>query len=362
MSMSRRNNPTDANDVPQRPLIEALGQSEAFLQFQEQLSRLAKVDRPVLILGERGSGKELAAARLHYLSNRWDEAFVALTCAALASTLIESELFGHEEGAFTGAGKKRTGRFEAASGGTLFLDEIALIPVTTQEKILRVVEYGSFERVGSSQPTRVNVRIIGATNADLARLAEEGRFMRDLLDRLSFEVLFIPPLRERREDIMFLANHFAARMAMELDWTAMPEFTEDAEEALENYDWPGNVRELKNVVERAVYRSHDNIITGEECVFDPFQSPFIQQYVQRLVERPRAVPEGEPISPAVSQSPDGIDFNKPFQDVVQDVELLLVRRALSDAKFNQRKAADLLGLTYHQFRGLFRKYQGVLEG
>ena len=164
-------------------LHEALGQSEAFLAFQEQLSRVARVDRPVLIFGERGTGKELATARLHYLSARWQEPFVALNCSALAASLIEAELFGHEEGAFTGAVKRRTGRFEQASSGTLFLDEIGNIPLTTQEKILRVVEYGSFERVGSSTPIQVDVRIIGATNVNLADLADEGRFMRDLLDR-----------------------------------------------------------------------------------------------------------------------------------------------------------------------------------
>jgi len=144
--------------------VEALGQSEAFLDFQERLSRVAPIDRSVLLVGERGTGKELAAARLHYLSGRWQGPFVSLNCAALVSTLIESELFGHEKGAFTGAQQRKTGRFEAADGGTLFLDEIGLIPIQAQEKVLRVVEYGSFERVGSSASVEVDVRIIGATN------------------------------------------------------------------------------------------------------------------------------------------------------------------------------------------------------
>ena len=172
--------------------------------------------RPVLCIGERGTGKELAVSKLHYLSPRWQGPLVALNCAALSPALIESELFGHEEGAFTGATGRRTGRFEAAHGGTLFLDEIAQIPIEVQEKILRVVEYGMFERVGSSQPIQVDVRIVGATNADLMALAAAGRFKRDLLDRLSFDVLLLPPLRERREDILLLANHFAARMTFEL--------------------------------------------------------------------------------------------------------------------------------------------------
>ncbi|MBW2193339.1 MAG: sigma 54-interacting transcriptional regulator, partial [Deltaproteobacteria bacterium] len=190
---------------------EALGQSEAFLMFQERLSLVAPINRPVLLLGERGTGKELAASRLHYLSDRWQGALVALNCAALSSSLIESELFGYEKGAFTGAQQRRTGRFEAADGGTLFLDEIGNIPIEVQEKILRVVEYSTFERVGSSETVEVDVRIIAATNADLVALTRQGRFKKDLLDRLSFEVLYLPPLRERKEDILLLANHFAAR-------------------------------------------------------------------------------------------------------------------------------------------------------
>ena len=251
---------------------EALGESEAFLDFQEQLSRVAPVDRPVLLIGERGTGKELAANRLHFLSKRWQGPFVTLNCATLAPSLIEAELFGHERGAFTGAEKRKTGRFEAADGGTLFLDEIGSIPLEAQEKILRVVEYGSFERVGSSLPVEVDVRIVGATNVDLALLAEREAFKRDLLDRLSFEVLFLPPLRCRGEDIMLLANHFATRMAYELGRSGIPVFTPAAAKELEGYAWKGNVRELKNVVERAVYRTDTGSIA--EVIFDPFISPY----------------------------------------------------------------------------------------
>ena len=206
------------------PPGEALGQSESFLAFQEALSRAAKVDRPVLLVGERGTGKELAAARLHYLSPRWGEPLVALNCAALTPSLIESELFGHEAGAFTGAGQRRLGRFETAHQGTLFLDEIGNIPLTVQEKILRTVEYGSFERVGGSRPVEVDVRIVGATNADLPAMARAGRFKQDLLDRLSFEVLTLPPLRTRQGDALLLAEHFAQRMAAEMGWGGPPGF------------------------------------------------------------------------------------------------------------------------------------------
>jgi psp operon transcriptional activator len=272
------------SDTPRSDASEALGQSDAFLAFQEQLSRVAKVDRPVLLVGERGTGKELAATRIHYLSSRWQEPLVALNCSALAPTLIESELFGHEAGAFTGAVGSRAGRFEAANGGTLFLDEIGNIPIVTQEKILRVVEYGAFERVGGSRSVQVNVRIVGATNANLPELVAEGRFKEDLLDRLSFEVLFVPPLRERREDILLLANHFAARMAFELGRKEVPEFDDEAIEELENYPWPGNVRELKNVVERAVYRADTSVIT--EIEFDPFR--------KREYAAPEYAPDEEP--------------------------------------------------------------------
>ncbi len=329
-------------------MIEALGQSEVFLEFQERISRVAQVNRPVLLIGERGTGKELAVARLHYLSQRWQGPLVALNCAALSPTLIEAELFGHEEGAFTGATRRRPGRFEAAHGGTLFLDEIGQIPLEVQEKILRVVEYGTFERVGSAQPIGVDVRIVGATNADLAALAAAGRFKRDLLDRLSFEVFFLPPLRERREDIVLLVNHFAARMAFELGRTEVPSFSDEAVAALERYPWPGNVRELKNVVERAVYRAEAVLIT--DIVFDPFQSTFTNDF--STAKKPPRAQMSEARAPVTD-----VRISKPFVEAVQDLEVRLLWQALTEAKYNQRKAAQILGLTYHQFRALYRKYR-----
>ncbi|MGD8292662.1 MAG: phage shock protein operon transcriptional activator [Desulfobacterales bacterium] len=325
---------------------QALGQSETFLEFQERLSRVAPVNRPTLLLGERGSGKELAANRLHYLSKRWQGSFLTLNCSALSPSLIESELFGFEKGAFTGAAQRRIGRFEAADGGSLFLDEIGNIPMEVQEKILRVVEYNSFERVGSSESIDVDVRIIAATNADVKDLAAKNLFKQDLLDRLSFEVLIVPPMRERKDDILLLVNHFAGRMAVELGWTEIPQFSKDAVRALEDYPWPGNVRELKNVVERAVYRSDSPRIT--EIVFDPFISPYMTKTPE--IESERRV--------TVDASPDLSDLmTKPLQDAVWDLKVRMLDNALVQAKFNQKKAARLLGLTYHQFRGLYRKYQ-----
>jgi psp operon transcriptional activator len=329
---------------------EALGQSEAFLNFQERLSRVAPVNRPVLLIGERGTGKELAASRLHYLSGRWQDSFVALNCAALSPTLIESELFGYEKGAFTGAAEQRLGRFEAADGGTLFLDEIGNIPIEVQEKILRVVEYNSFERVGSSQSIVVDVRIIAATNADLIILADRNLFMQDLLDRLSFEVLFLPPLRERQEDILLLANHFAARMAFELERDDIPYFSPPAAEALQSYDWPGNIRELKNVIERAVYRSDSTLIS--DIIFDPFRSPF---------EKNAALAqEAAPQTPLVPET-RAASADEPFKQAVWLFKLDLLNKALKAAKYNQRKAAAQMGLTYHQFRGLYRQYQSEVK-
>ena len=337
-----------ASEVPHVGRTEAIGQSEIFLEFQERLSRIARVNRPALLIGERGSGKELAVSRLHYLSPRWQAPLLALNCAALSPSLIESELFGHESGAFTGAVGRRAGRFEAADGGTLFLDEIGQLPLEVQEKLLRVVEYGSFERVGGSQPIQADVRIIGATNADLAELARQGRFKTDLLDRLSFEVVFVPPLRERRSDIVLLARHFAGRMAVELGRHAIPQFSPAALAALEAYPWPGNIRELKNVVERAVSRSDDSQVTQvteDAILFDPFRSPF------------EAGPQSgdKPAEPEVQQPPQAVE-TKPFTQAVQELEIALLRKALSRAKYNQRRAAESLGLTYHQFRGLCRKY------
>jgi len=325
--------------------VEALGQSEAFLDFQERLSRIAPVERPALLVGERGTGKELAATRLHYLSGRWQAPFISLNCAALAPTLIEAELFGYEKGAFTGAQQRKAGRFEAADGGTLLLDEIGLLPIEAQEKVLRVVEYGFFERVGGSTSVEVDVRIIGATNADLPTLAEAGRFKRDLLDRLSFEVLFLPPLRERQGDTLLLAYHFAQRMGYELGRSESPEFGPTALQQLEAHPWPGNIRELKNAVERAVYRSDSALI--ESIDLDPFRSPY----------SPRVAPAvTQPVeTPPVTQQAD----MKPLalKSAVRDLERDLLKRALTDAKYNRKKAARLLGLTYDQLRGLLRKYK-----
>lgn len=317
-----------------------LGESEVFLDFQGRLSQAAKVNRSVLLIGERGTGKEVAARRLHFLSPRWQKNLVTVNCAALPPSLIETELFGYEPGAFTGAQKTRKGRFEEADGGTLFLDEIGLIPLEVQEKILRVVEYGTFERVGSSQTHTVDVRLIGATNADLPALCKEGKFKEDLLDRLSFEVLFLPPLRERGDDILLLANYFASKMAMECGQDDTPTFSEEVKRELLSYDWPGNVRELKNVVERAVYKQEENRV--EHLEFDPFHNPYGK----------KTCVAGEPVE-------QPLDIGG-YEQAKRNLDIQYIREALHHSGDNQKEAATLLGLTYDQFRGLYRKYKEAL--
>jgi psp operon transcriptional activator len=345
----------------------AIGQSETFMLLQERISRAAKTEHPVIFIGERGTGKELAAARLHLLSARWNQPYVTINCASLPPTLIESELFGHEAGAFTGATRLRKGRFEMADGGTLFLDEIGNIPMTVQEKILRTVEYGKMERVGSSTTMTVDARLVAAANVDLRAQAAVGRFRQDLLDRLSFEVIVLPPLRARREDIMPLAEHFARRMATELGLEAAPEIGERARQALLAHAWPGNVRELKNVIERMVYRAESDAI--EEIVFDPFESPWMptsspssldEDAVQEEATGQGAGHDATAFPHARRAQADGAEETAPLPEAVRALELRRVRKALVEARFNQRQAAGLLGLTYHQFRGYYRKYQNEL--
>lgn len=330
---------------------EAIGQSEAFLAFGERLSKVAPVNRPVLLIGERGTGKELAAMRLHHLSKRWQGPLVALNCAALTPSLIDAELFGFEKGAFTGAAARHIGKFERADNGTLFLDEIGAIPMEVQEKILRVVEYETFERVGGSRGVQVDVRIIAATNADLPRMAAEGHFKSDLLDRLSFEVLFLPPLRARKSDIQVLAEHFARQMALELDLKEMPVFSAQALAALNRYDWPGNVRELKNVVERAVYQAGEHPIDAIEL--EPFRSPY------GAIEKAEASDDTPPAQTEPDIFPENL-MAMPFKDAVDAFKTARLSQALQACQHHQKTTAKQLGLTYDQLRGLLRKYKDRL--
>lgn len=326
----------------QRDEQPVIGESPAFLEVLDQVSRAASLSRPVLIVGERGTGKELIAERLHYLSTRWDQPLVKLNCAAISEALLESELFGHEAGAYTDATQRRLGRFEIAHQGSLFLDELATTPLTVQEKILRVIEYGQFERLGSSRTIAVDVRLIGAANVDLPQLAEQGRFRADLLDRLAFDVITLPPLRARREDILPLAEHFAMRITRELERELFAGFNRAVVEQMLSYAWPGNVRELKNVVERAVYRHQDPAEPVEQLVIDPFESPW--RPVSALANTASA-----PVADPMLSSMD-------LRAWLNEQEKTMVERALAATQGHQARAAERLSLSYDQMRGLLRKH------
>lgn len=343
-----------------------IGQSGAFLDAVERASRAAPMSRPVLVIGERGTGKELIAERLHRLSTRWGEPLVTMNCAALPETLIEAELFGHEAGAFTGATKARAGRFEEADQGTLFLDELGTLSMGAQERLLRAVEYGEVTRIGASRPIRVDVRIVAATNDDLPALAASGEFRADLLDRLSFEVITLPPLRVREGDVGVLAEYFARRMAAELDWHGWPGFAPHVMKQFEDYAWPGNVRELRNVVERSVYRWDDPENQVAHVQFDPFESPWKPAAPSHRL-RAGAL-EGRPaaIAPGASDGgqavPPGVDFEQidDLRLAVDAHERSIVEHALGKHRWNQRQTAKALGLSYDQLRHAIKKH-GLME-
>ena len=340
-----------------------IGQSATWLESLERVSLAALVERPILVIGERGTGKELIAERLHYLSPRWDKPFVKVNCGALSEDLLDSELFGHEAGAFTGATKRRQGRFEQADGGTLFLDEIATASMQVQEKLLRVVEYGQFQRLGGEDTITTDVRIVAATNVDLPGRAAEGRFRPDLLDRLAFDVITLAPLRARPEDIILLAEHFGQRIARELEGD-FPGWTRSALEAMCDYPWPGNVRELRNTAERATFRvmaaqangAPLGPVTLSPDMLDPFNSPWRPS--KELFTPIQTVPAAHPAAPEIKAlpapaAPEGpVDFNA----VISELEKKLIEAALETCRGHQKKAAEHLGLSYHQMRGLLRKY------
>jgi psp operon transcriptional activator len=334
-----------------------VGESGAFLDSVERASRAAALNRPVLVIGERGTGKELVAERLHRLSPRWDGPFVTMNCAALTETLIEAELFGHEAGAFTGATKAREGRFEEADGGTLFLDELATLSAAAQERLLRAVEYGEVTRIGSNRPIRVDVRIVAATNEHLPALVDKGRFRADLLDRLAFEVVTLPPLRAREGDIEVLSNHFGRRMASEMEWPRWPGFSEQALSQLKSYSWPGNVRELRNVIERAVYRWEDPDEPVDAIEFDPFASPWRPQLQPR--DTANKMDEAKAASTEVASSAPPAEEVVEIGDLRSAVlahERKILEAALAQHRHNQRATAKALNLSYDQLRHCLKRH------
>ena len=339
-----------------------IGSSSAFLEMMEFVSFCARHQRPVLVIGERGTGKEEIASRLHYLSPRWQQNLIKLNCAAFNDELLDSELFGHEAGSFTGARQARTGLFEAADGGTLFLDELGTMGPRLQEKLLRVTEYGELYRVGSSRVIKVDVRVVAATNDNLPQLAAQGRFRKDLLDRLAFDVITIPPLRARQEDILQLANHFAFTMARELaedenDNGTFAGFSQSAIDALLSYHWPGNIRELKNAVERSVCHGGAAVDT---LILDPFKSPWLSD-LQTSVKSDgkhaiKSVAQGV-IESHLDSMTAGSTID--LKGIQSDIEQQLVQHAMQLSQHHQKRAANKLGLSYDQLRALLRKHGKV---
>jgi psp operon transcriptional activator len=332
-----------------------VGTSNPMKHVYDQVSQVARSNATVLLRGESGTGKEMIANAIHYNSLRSKRPLIKLNCAALPDTLIEAELFGHEAGAFTGATRAREGRFEEADRGTLFLDELATLSMGAQERLLRAVEYGEVTRIGSSRPMRVDVRIVAATNEDLPKLARDGRFRLDLLDRLSFEVITLPPLRVREGDIAVLADYFGRRMAAEIGWENWTGFAEHVSRELDEYPWPGNVRELRNVVERAVYRwEYWNEPVGH-VVFDPFHSPW-----KPLSERTHK--NTEDAHGAAEPAPARTDYDSvgDLRTAVDDHERAIVEHHLGRNRWNQRQTAKALGLTYDQLRHCIKKH-GLME-
>ena len=301
----------------------------------------------MLVVGERGTGKELIASRLHYLSNRWDREFVKMNCAAISDSLLETELFGHDAGAFTGATRAHKGRFERADGGTLFLDELATTSMLVQEKILRVIEYGEFERVGGSSTQQTDVRLIAATNEDLPRLAQNGEFRQDLLDRLAFDVITLPPLRARNEDILLLAEHFRDQHG---DRTR-----------------PGTVSRIHagrhgSATPPCLARQHSRAEERDRTLCLPQRSrrtdPGNRVRPLRFTVPARTVgPLKAPITPAERPSGAGISLPIDLKEETQRFEVELINTAMALAKYNQKSAAELLGVTYHQLRGYLKKYE-----
>jgi DNA-binding NtrC family response regulator len=300
-----------------------VGDHPAFQKVLEQARNLASIPRPVLVVGERGTGKEMVAATMHFAGSRATEPFVTVNCAAFQGTLLEAELFGHEKGAFTGADKRRIGRFEMADGGTLFLDEVGNMAAEFQEKILRLIEYQEFERVRGTETIKVDVRVIAGTNIDLKQRIADERFRADLYDRLAFATLDVPPLRERASDIPSLVKHFVQQMCHEVPDLPPKTFSDGAMDLLQAYRWPGNVRELRNVIERMLCIGTNDPVLPSDLPPELSTAPV------------------EPVG---------------FKDKVGAFERQLLRDALEASRGNQKEAAQAVGLTYDQFRHLLRKH------
>ncbi len=311
---------------------EILGRSPAITAMLQMIGTVAPTEATVLVTGESGTGKELVARALHAQSMRRDQPLVTVNCAALAETLLESELFGHEKGAFTGADRRREGRFKQADKGTLFLDEIGEMPVSLQAKLLRALQQGEIQRVGSDKSEHVDVRVIAATNRDLKKEVQERRFREDLYFRLNVISLEVPPLRQRREDIPLLAAHFLSRFS-ERNRKSIKGFSPQSMDMLLHYDWPGNVRELENAVERAVILCTGDTVLGPEL--------------------PMAVTgAGETATTRSTDMPSSL-AGMPLEEV----ERLAIEETLRETGDNKSAAARKLGITRATLHKKLRKYE-----
>ena len=307
-----------------------IAESQQMLQILKQAAMVARSpDTAVLLFGESGTGKELIARAIHYNSSRAAKKFIPINSAAIPSSLIESELFGHEKGAFTGADKTKQGKFELAHNGTIFLDEIADLPLDAQAKLLRILQEKEFERVGGTETIQSNARIIGATNKNLQAMVNKGTFRDDLYYRVNVFPLHLPPLRDRRKDITPLANHFLLKFAQSMGKSG-PGLSEKAEKVLFNHAWPGNIRELQNAIERAVILSGNARIEREHLNF------LINPGGKKIIDEKH-----------FSLPPRGINL--------KEFELDLVKQALSSSNNNQTEAAKLLGLARGKFRSLIKR-------
>jgi two-component system nitrogen regulation response regulator GlnG len=330
---------TDGRRFKEVALPETLvGRSAAMVEVYKEVGRVARTEMTVLLMGESGTGKELVARAVHSNSGRAKGPFITVNMAAIPRDLIESELYGHEKGSFTGAVERRPGKFELASGGTLFLDEIGEMPIELQAKLLRVLQEHEVDRVGGQRPLPVDVRIVAATNADLGRSVEEGRFRRDLYYRLAVVPIRLPPLRERDGDVVLLARHFVSRYGEQLKGRAVT-LSRDAEPLLQAHPWPGNVRELQNVVQRALLKLNGTRLTSNDLVGLLPAAAHVERGLAGLVESilDAAAPEGGR-----------------YHSALAAVEAPLLAAALARTKGNQLRAAELLGMNRNTLRERMR--------
>ncbi len=320
------------------PLESLIGRSPAMVEVFKEIGRVARTEMTVTLMGESGTGKELVARAVHANSVRARGPFITVNMAAIPRDLMESELYGHERGAFTGAAERRPGKFELASGGTLFLDEIGEMPVELQAKLLRVLQEREIDRVGGSRPLPVDVRIVAATNADLSRAVEESRFRRDLFYRLAVVPIRLPPLREREHDVVLLARHFAAKYGEQLRGRPVT-LARDAEPLLLAHSWPGNVRELQNVIQRVLLSLPGNRITARDI------GPLL----------PAGAAREKGLGPFVESFLDGSEpEGGRYQAALAAVEAPLIAAAMARTNGNQLKAAELLGMNRNTLRERMR--------